>query len=498
MQVILAGITAILVTLFTPLLQAQSVEEYTTQVQKMYISYYGRPGDPGGVDYWVGELENSGGELADIIDDFGTSEEYNSRFGSLSNEALVNNIFVQLLGRNADPEGLEFYSLRLDSQQFTLASIALNIADGIQTGTSDESTYSNKLAVAMALTQSISETGADYGANEIDAAVALLSAVDSSDDLDTALATVETLINDWLGIGVDQGPVDITNAIFAETSGDCAVYAQLYEAFVLDQQRSVAFESGVEITAGNSSCEITSNSIPNHDFNDASAHFATNTAEVNQSFSIPLQPVLAANTTALGQSYYNAIMLNGVPLDLISAGCYRPTDPMADQDGNVAIGCQLGVDNWILDPLGTASRFGADAHNAHTQPNGLYHYHGNPVAMFDDNPGPNGSPVIGFAADGFPVYGSYFNNSSSGEVRKALSGYTLKSGSRPNGNDSPGGSYDGQYIDDWEYTATGDLDACNGMTVGGQYGYYVTDTYPWVMGCLSGTKDSSFDKGGPP
>ena len=28
----------------------------------------------------------------------------------------------------------------------------------------------------------------------------------------------------------------------------------------------------------------------------------------------------------------------------------------------------------------------------------------------------------------------------------------------------------------------------------GQYGYYITDTYPWVLGCFKGTPDSSFNK----
>jgi len=316
---------------------------------------------------------------------------------------------------------------------------------------------------------------------------ALLTVLDSDQ--------VFTLTPEFVAV-LSGAPVDITNAIFVETSGDCALYAQLYEASVLDIQRSIAFDGNIEITADDSSCTITSNSIPNHDFNDATAHFATNTSEVSQSFNLPRLPPLASQTTALSQNNYNAIMLNGVFLDLISAGCYKPNDPQADADGNVAIGCQLGGDDWILDPLGTDSKFGADLHNAHTQPNGLYHYHGNPVAMFDDNPGPNGSPVIGFAADGFPVYGSYFYNSDSGEVRKALSGYTLKRGTRAGGTGDPGGSYDGMYIDDWEYAGAGDLDKCNGMSVDGQYGYYVTDTYPWVMGGLSGTQDSSFSKGG--
>ncbi|MEZ5219560.1 MAG: YHYH protein [Ilumatobacteraceae bacterium] len=148
----------------------------------------------------------------------------------------------------------------------------------------------------------------------------------------------------------------------------------------------------------------------------------------------------------------------------------------------------------MTNPLGTDSKFGADAHNAHTQPDGTYHYHGNPYALFDDHPGPDGSPVIGFAADGFPIYGSYFADPATGEVREAVSGYELKQGARPAGDANPPGDYSGMYYDDYEFTGAGDLDECNGMTVDGQYGYYVTDAFPYLMFCLSGTPDPSFDK----
>ena len=54
-------------------------------------------------------------------------------------------------------------------------------------------------------------------------------------------------------------------------------------------------------------------------------------------------------------------------------------------------------------------------------------------------------------------------------------------------------NYDGQFRGDWEYVEnTGDLDECNGMIVDGQYGYYVTDSFPWVLACYSGTPDQSF------
>ncbi len=293
----------------------------------------------------------------------------------------------------------------------------------------------------------------------------------------------------------DEQAKDITDAIFTETSSDCSTYAEEYFSTVKDIQNDNNFEGLVTIEARSSDCTISVNGIPNHDFNDQTAHFATQVSEVSRVFMVPLNPQKAAQSTELSQQYFDGIMLNGVVLDLLSAGCYKPTSNMADEDGNTAIGCTVN-DGWLLDPLGTESKFGADSHNAHTQPDGTYHYHGDPVAMFDDSPGLNGSPVIGFAADGFPIFGSYILDSETNTVRKAVSGYELKSGSRPGpDNDNPGGTYDGEYIDDYEFTGTGDLDECNGMTVNGQYGYYTTESYPWMMGCYSGTLDSSFSKG---
>ena len=283
-----------------------------------------------------------------------------------------------------------------------------------------------------------------------------------------------------------------TNAILNNRSGSCLDHVLASTADVEDIQRRFPFESAVLVRAESDGCRVMSNNIPNHDFNDESADFHHSVSEVMQRFFISANPTKAAAPTSLTQRTFDAIMLNGVPVDILSAGCYRPTGPRADADGNVAIGCRAD-DKWLLDPLGTEHKFGADAHNAHTQPGGMYHYHGNPMALFDDQPGPEGSPVIGFAADGFPIFGSYFKDET-GVVRKAKSGYQLRSGTRPHSASDPGGVYDGMYVDDWVFAGTGDLDVCNGMTVDGQYGYYVTDTYPWILACLSGTPDPSFEK----
>ncbi|NOI28308.1 YHYH protein [Vibrio coralliilyticus] len=290
---------------------------------------------------------------------------------------------------------------------------------------------------------------------------------------------------------------DITNTFFTNLSGDCQQYLGNFFSSVNDIQRSLLFTGQVDISSSGTKCIVQSNAIPNHDFNDATASFATNVSEQSIGYEFTASPSAASSVTELSLGTSEAILLNGVKVDLLAAACYGV--------GDERTGCgQDQINNpWRYDPMSSLNGFGTDIHNAHVQPTGEYHYHGNPVAMFiQDCAGGEASPVIGFAADGFPVYGSCFTDSSTGQVRKAVSSYQLKSGARVDegsytapvvGGNVASSNYDGQFRGDWEYTlALGDLDECNGMTVDGQYGYYVTDTFPWVLNCFKGTTDSSF------
>jgi len=286
-----------------------------------------------------------------------------------------------------------------------------------------------------------------------------------------------------MGQDMEQmGPVDFRDRIFDVRSGDCGSYAGTFMADVGDVRTGDMQMSMVEITATDDACTFNVNSIPNHDYQDGSARFATPVSPVERTFTVPRMPQVAAEPTQLSLMTFDALMLNGIVVDLLAAGCFGV--------GDGRIGCFEVDTPYRYDPMSPLADFGTDTHNAHTQPDGTYHYHGNPMALFDENPGPEGSPVIGFAADGFPVYGSFFKDDA-GMVRKAVSGYTLKVGDRDGG---PGGAYDGTFIDDYEFTGAGDLDECNGMTVDGQYGYYVTDSYPWVLKCFKGVLDPSFSK----
>lgn len=290
------------------------------------------------------------------------------------------------------------------------------------------------------------------------------------------------------------GLVDLTDAILTERSANCRDYAASYTATATDLGRFLEFRASVVITADGDGCTVTANTIPNHDFNDGQG-FATDVAEVEATYRLPADPVAAAEPTPLSLQYDNAVFLNGVKLDVLAAACYGVGgEPL----GQERIGCFQEGTPWRYDPMHPANDFGTDSHNAHTQPTGAYHYHGSPEALFDDMAPTAPSPVIGFAADGFPIFGPYIDDG--GTIRKAVSGYTLKTGSRVSqaGEGAfPGGTPDGTFVDDHEWTDAGDLDACNGRMHDGVYGYHVTDAYPWVMGCFKGTPDPSFRKGPP-
>lgn len=284
---------------------------------------------------------------------------------------------------------------------------------------------------------------------------------------------------------MDEGPIDLTDIILSNRSANCAEYAGEYISSVEDASRNISFEGNLEISVDNGVCTFSSNNIPNHDIG-VGGNFATPVAEVEMVYSITAGPDFAPSPTALNLEYDNAVLLNGVKVDLFAAACFGV--------GDEKIGCNDINQPWRFDPMSPMNNFGTDIHNAHTQPSGAYHYHGNPEALFDFDTAVE-SPVVGFAADGFPIFGSYFDDN--GIVRKAESSYQLKAGARPDSDVDPGGDYDGTYRDDYEYVeGSGDLDECNGMTTDDIYGYYIIDAFPYILGCYRGIPDDSFRKGG--
>ncbi len=151
-----------------------------------------------------------------------------------------------------------------------------------------------------------------------------------------------------------------------------------------------------------------------------------------------------------------------------------------------------------------------DLNGGHVNAVNRYHYHNIPLDYYTNDLNIGGtahSPLLGYAADGFPIYYKYLyaDAMNSGDGISAFeSSYELKFGSRQgDGITAPDGAYDGNYIEDYEYIVSlSDLDECGGRFAktpeypNGTYYYVLTDNWPFIPRCLKGKYvDNSFRLG---
>ncbi len=228
---------------------------------------------------------------------------------------------------------------------------------------------------------------------------------------------------------------------------------------------------------------ITSNGIPAHKVGRFPNSGNPNRIKArNYTFTVTLSPRKTARSTQ-GRLGTFGVGVNGVPFDPGAAEFWR---------GNPRSG-------WQYEALGGAVPLGLDANYAHVQPTGAYHYHGLPVGLMQQLGWSRQveSPLIGYAADGFPIYA--ITAKVNGAVTQMTSSYRLKPGNRT-GN-GPSGRHDGTFVQDYRYIAgAGSLDDCNGAFVKtaaypqGTYAYFLTDAFPVIPRCHKGTPDNSFQK----
>lgn len=244
----------------------------------------------------------------------------------------------------------------------------------------------------------------------------------------------------------------------------------------------------VSITNDGTYRYITSNGIPYSHGQFPNANNPNTVGAQNYKFKMPLNPQLAGRNTQLWGGMDFGVAIDGVPFDPGTAELWHN-----DQ-------------NWRYEAMSGKINLGIDFNNAHVQPNGAYHYHAIPIEVTKGLSSSAHSTIVGYAADGFPIYALYGYSdpkNSNSAIKELQSSYRLKQGTRPSG---PGGTYDGTFTQDYEYVAgIGDLDECNGRIAitpdypQGTYAYFITDTFPLIPRCFKGTPDNSFVKqgGGP-
>lgn len=249
--------------------------------------------------------------------------------------------------------------------------------------------------------------------------------------------------------------------------------------------KDAKYGTNTTVTIKNDTRTMVTNALPNHKTGNFPNQGNPNTIKAQKIIrQFPLNPVYIGTPEWVREP---GVALNGVKFEPGTA--------------EVVI-CDTG-ENYRVEAFQNIIDLGLDFNNAHVQPTGAYHYHGIPTSIIEKFYTGDDLVHIGFAMDGFAMY-----YSKSGKYK---SSYKLLNGNRA-GEDctytnphnersiAVDGHHDGTYGSDFEFIKNyGDLDACNGITINGNYFYIVTNSYPYVSRCLMGevikTKNNGFPSG---
>jgi hypothetical protein len=199
----------------TPRVKSSSgtTSPYETEVQQLYIAYFGRPADPTGLANFSAALQaanaptniaslaqayGNNAALKNLIDSFGTSAESQALYGNSSTDAFVIAIFQNVLGRAPAASGLAFWANAIDSGSLSRADAALAIMSGGLTnntvqGLIDLALIQNRLGVAEAFTSTV--PGSLYaGPAAAAGARGMLASVNSTTDVATFTPSISAAI----------------------------------------------------------------------------------------------------------------------------------------------------------------------------------------------------------------------------------------------------------------------------------------------------------------
>ncbi|MFL6634915.1 MAG: DUF4214 domain-containing protein, partial [Massilia sp.] len=195
---------------------------YYENIQKLYVAYFNRPADPAGLAYWEGIVEAAKGDTTSVSAAFAADTEYKTTYSGLSNADVVNKVYQNLFGRDAEAAGKAYWADLLDKKTITIDQVVTAVASGAQ-GT-DLTTYNNRVTAAGAFTAAVDTDAEKAGYTGADAnavAKTFLSGVTDAASLAAAIDTAN--LNITVAKSVAAGPFALNTALAAYNTATQAV-----------------------------------------------------------------------------------------------------------------------------------------------------------------------------------------------------------------------------------------------------------------------------------
>lgn len=193
---------------------------YLKSVQQLYVAYFGRPADAGGLASFESQLAatvaptdiqlltgayNGNASIRSLVNSFAVSDESKALYGG-DTRAFVTAIYTNVLNRAPDTEGLNFWVNDIDHNGLNRANASLAIVAGALVNASaqgqvDARVVNNKIMIATAFTTAVPV--ATFRGNT---AAALARAMLAKVDQNTTLASFQTTIDSTIKSIADAAP----------------------------------------------------------------------------------------------------------------------------------------------------------------------------------------------------------------------------------------------------------------------------------------------------
>ena len=197
----------------------------TDAVQRLYVAYFNRAADPTGLAYWESQLPTTTvatqAQLLPIARSFSNSAEYANLYAGQNNTQIVNNLYLNLFGRAAEPAalvGANSWVQQLNAGTQTFATIALTLTFSAQ-GT-DAAAILNKLVAANAFTAAVDTNAEIVGYSGYAAAASARTYLSTVNDTAASLAAaiLPAAVNSAVAAAVTAG-TSAAGTTFTLTTG---------------------------------------------------------------------------------------------------------------------------------------------------------------------------------------------------------------------------------------------------------------------------------------
>ena len=100
---------------------------------RLYNASFKRLPDADGLKYWIDKYSSGENDERAVASSFLVSAEFKERYGeNVSDTAYVNNLYNNVLGRNADGSGLNYWLGQLDSGAETRYEVLLGFSESAE------------------------------------------------------------------------------------------------------------------------------------------------------------------------------------------------------------------------------------------------------------------------------------------------------------------------------------------------------------------------------